>query len=920
MAEKNRRIVTLPYGEGLQRSTGVMVVRATSFDDIRNMFLFEGKAQVRDGLLTASVLQDGDLGGPFDLDVTVMLESLRSESASMGVGYNTTGGNNREVWLNRMLIDGSAPIAVGLLGTLDGGVTFEPPIIIGADSDNKFFIAHDEPNPTSRLVTQVYDPEDFPQLSNLQADLDGINGQRDVFFRGVVRHLSYIFGWGYGNFDDPVRGDVVRVSNSGDSRIFEDFAFFEAGQQGETVMVCRSAGPTLMVMKETETYEIFGYSPDTFGIRLADSLFGCVGSRLAVSVAGTVFFWSTQGPRLTSGGPSVDIAVPLDIGGPDPAGLVDESEPQDAFAAYDPRTRVVQFVWGQRVYALSIRDPDRPRWSYYELGETAQCSGLFFSTQSQAGGGGPPEGAPEDLVFDAFASADANFPVQVLDGDMVTIDEKTYTFQTVLTDVDGNVLIGVDRQDSNTNLFFAINLDLGNIGVKFAASTVIHPTVSSPNGGPNGILLRARESGSAGNLIALSTTSLTINFVRDVVPSDTVTTLVGGVGPTGSIEVEIQFDNIDQIGAEDIEIHVSSDGGANYTLTGKVPANGLFPIPQLITVTLESQSSGKKIQPLTDYKFSLRYILGGQFSPGYQSIDPDDWPVASQGSTTTIADPIVLRQRVGDNDGLWEQLNDDDSRFNIDTEIPPGHELLDIEVFLTIREAGPATSPDGSALVSDPTPPLRGDFIPGVTGPFLRTIYNAASPEYPLRFIDNYEDGEALPAPQNEKLNDYQLRFRKGANVGIPASNLLQCYAGPDAQNSDAISGAGIFAGTLSFLSLFWQNTDTPDGTAESGGLRICPRPTAAGLAPGGHSTTCLIRNVTQGVPWTVEFTALPGVTSVTARLITSIPSVVSGDVIRVAIRHRVRCFGSFIPFSNRYDSEYALNEGAIRYVEFTAV
>ncbi|MCK5652009.1 MAG: hypothetical protein KAJ42_11555, partial [Gemmatimonadetes bacterium] len=221
MADKNRRIVTLPYGEGLQRATGVMVVRPTSFDDIRNMFLFEGKAQVRNGILTASVLQDD---GPSDLDVTLLLEPLRSLSQSVGVGYNT---GNREVWLNRLEVDGSAPVTIEpSLGTLGGDATFVPPIIIGADSDNKFFIAHDEPKFTARFPTQVFDPEDFPQLSNLTADLAGNGAQEDVFFRGVVRHLSYLFGWGFGNSEDPVRGDVVRVSNSGDSRVFEDFAFF----------------------------------------------------------------------------------------------------------------------------------------------------------------------------------------------------------------------------------------------------------------------------------------------------------------------------------------------------------------------------------------------------------------------------------------------------------------------------------------------------------------------------------------------------------------------------------------------------------------------------------------------------------------------------------------------------------------------
>jgi hypothetical protein len=908
MAE--RRIVTLPFGEGLERAKGIMVVQPTSFEDLRNVFLFDGKAQLRQGLGLQSVLVDDQ---PVALDVTVMLEPLRSESAAMGVGYAT---GNREVWLNRMLVDGTSPIAVGLLGTLDGGVTFEPPIIIGADSDNKFFIAHDEPNPTSRIVTQVYDPEDFPQLTNLQANLDG-SGQNDVFFRGVVRHLSYIFGWGYGNFDDPVRGDVVRVSNSGDSRIFEDFAFFEAGQQGETIMVCRSAGPTLMVFKETETYEIFGYSPDTFGIRLADSLFGAVGSRLAVSIAGTVFFWSTQGPRLTSGGPSVDIAVPLDIGGPDPATLVAESDPQDAFAAYDPRTRVVQFVWGQRVYALSIRDPNRPRWSYYELGETAQSSGLFFSTQSQAGGGGPPIGAPENLVFDAKAGARANFTGQVSDGDTITLGAKTYTWQTVLTDVDGNVLIGVDSEQSGVNLFNAVTLQLLQAGILYAASTTANPDLTITAQIPNSSVLQALVSGSAGNLIPLSqaTTGDVINFTR---PNEPVTTLAGGVGPTGSIEVEIAIDNIDQIGAEDIEIHVSSDGGANYTLVGRVPANGLFPVPQLITVTLESQSSGKKIQPITDYKFSMRYILGGQFSPGYTSSQPDDWPVASQGSTTTTADDIVLRERTGDNSGLWEKLNDADARINVDTEIPPGHELLDIEVFLTIQEAGPATSPDSSALATDPTPPARGSFVPGVTGPFFRAIYNASDPDYPLRFRDDYEDGDPLPAPENEKMNSYQMNFIKGANRD-GFSNLLQCYAGPDAQPEEAISGFGIIKPqNLAFLVLHWQNTITPDGTAESGGLRVCPRPNAGGLPPGGHSSTVYLRNLSTGSPWTFEFTALPNTSSVNSRVIENTAMIV-GDSIRVAIRHKVRCFGGLF-FGNRFDSDWAVNAGNVRFVDTVVI
>ena len=398
-------IIPIPFGEGLQRSDGVMVVRPNTFSDLRNVYQFEGKAQARQGMTETDRLID-DVG--VDLGITLALSPLRAENAAMGIGQDTV---TDEIWANRLAIDGTNATNLGLYGTLAGTATWNPPIIILADTDGKCFIAHDEPSLSSRIVTKYYDPVAFPILQTLQADLDG-NGAADVYFRGVVRHLSYIFGWGYGNATSPDRADVVRVSTAGDPTDFRDDAFFEVGQRQEPVMVCRPAGQFLMVFKETETYQIFGYSPDTFGIRPADTLFGCVSSRLAVSVAGTVFFWSVQGPRVTTGGQSVDIAVPLDIEGPDPASLAAEADVQNAFAAYDAKSRTVQFVWGQRVYALSIRNPDKPRWSYYELGETAQCGAQFFTTQSSAGGGGQPADGPE---FNATAAPTINSTNMTLD-------------------------------------------------------------------------------------------------------------------------------------------------------------------------------------------------------------------------------------------------------------------------------------------------------------------------------------------------------------------------------------------------------------------------------------------------------------------------------------------------------------------------
>ncbi len=884
MADKSRRIVTLPYGEGLQRSTGVMVVRGTSFDDIRNLFLFEGKAQVRDGIALRSVLQ-GDLITPEDLDVTVMLAPLRSLAASVGVGYDSV---SKELWFNRLDIDGTNPTVIGSLGTLGGGITFEPPIIIGADSDNKFFLAHDEPNLSARLVTQVYNPGGFPNLAPLTADLDGVNGEQDVFFRGVVRHLSYIFGWGYGSFSDPFRGDVVRVSGSGDATEFEDFAFFEAGQQGETVMVCRSAGPSLMVFKETEAYEIFGYSPDTFGIRLADSLFGCVGSRLAVSVAGSVFFWSTQGPRLTTGGPSRDIAVPLDIDGPDPATLVAESDPQDAFAEYDPRTRVVQFVWGQRVYALSIRDPNKPRWSYYELGERAQCSALFFVTQSQAGGGGPPIGAPENLVFDEEARGILTLTAVAGNNETVLVNNKTYTFQNVLTDVDGNVLAGASAQDSVDNLIAAIVLGAG-AGVAYAASMTINSDMTAgPGPDPDTLEASGRlGEGYLSNGKPLEETLGSGNW-------DTSVT-VGGIGKSPTF-FGIFIDNIDPLGGEDIEVHLSTNGGVSYSFSGDIPSDGQP--RQLLQITVENQAGGKLIQPLTDYKVSLRYRLGGQFSPGYGDMDPDAWPAASQGTTETTALTIALVTRLGNNEGVWDRISEGTTRFTVFVEpLPAGHEEMDIEVFLETQ-----------FIDQDPdqfSGPERGDPI---TADALHLTYDRTTPGYP-NMIEEVPENNGRPSTGfNPGLNLYRFRFSNGVKKGL-FSNTVEVYGGPDMPLRNSLNSLRVFRSFFPvprmLLDVQWSNAQaTPDIG------RTCP---PGDTAPIGHKTQIWMRNASLGLDWTFIAEVDQFATRYQNGFL-EFPHTF-GNEMRVAVRHRVECFNPGFPSFGVYESEWSLRDATPNYI-----
>ncbi len=834
-------IIPLPFGEGLRRSDGRMVVAPNSFDDLRNVYQYEGKAQVRAGMtetdrllhgneatgiltltgqpldtetvtidtkvytfqtvltdvngnvfigatasdsldnLIAAIKLTGVAGTDYatsmtlhptvtasagsgdtmdaiakvagfvgdtiattqtltngtwgevtltrDLDVALALAPLRSENAAVGVGQITVNPDPlliNEIWVNRLSIGGLNATDLGLYGQLAGGFTFNPPVIILADSDNKVFIAHDEPNVAARLVTKYYDPTAFPQLVDLQADLDG-DGLADVFFRGVVRHLSYIFGWGYGSALEPDRIDVVRVSDGGNPTIFKDFGFFESGQRGEPVMVCRSAGKSLMVFKETETYQIFGYSPDTFGIRPADTLFGCVGSRLAVSVAGSVFFWSVQGPRITAGAESQDIAVPLDLDGPDPATLVAESNPEDAFAEYDPATRVINFVWGKRVYALSIRNPSRPRWSYYELQETAQCGAQFFDTQSTAGGGGQPADGP---VF----------------GSLTTLDSES---------------------------------------------------------------------------------------------------------------IQVDWDNVGATGGEQVEIHVSSDAKVTYLQLGEATYNGLAMQTAVIT----------GLQPNTLYDFSLRYRRAGLYNPGASpgGSDPSTWPAGAQSSITTpIGVPAPILR--GDNNGLWEPTGVGTEEITIGWTIPVGHSLLDIEVERRIYTEGLTATQDvdGRGIGPPDSVSAPAGFSALVTLPAGTT---------------SYVDAALTP----HRWHEYRLRFVGGT----PYSAGIECWAGPDSPGADwtAVPVPG-----RERFDVTWINASAPLGRL------LCPGPTAP---PNGHYTLGYTNNMTLSAASNDWRVGLPGDKRAPYETfgntqVSEGPAL--GDTARIGMRHEVTCFGTVYP------------------------
>ena len=92
------------------------------------------------------------------------------------------------------------------------------------------------------------------------------------------------------------------------------------------------------------------------------------------------------------------------------------------------------------------------------------------------------------------------------DTEQVVVGSKTYTFQTTLTNVDGNVQIGGSTEASIDNLVAAIGLGAG-AGTAYAAAMTSPDEVSAVRDGAT-MDVTATTSGSGGNSLA-STETLT---------------------------------------------------------------------------------------------------------------------------------------------------------------------------------------------------------------------------------------------------------------------------------------------------------------------------------------------------------------------------------------------------------------------------
>lgn len=351
----------LPFGGGLDRKTGSAVVDPDAFGDLRNVYLYRGRMELRRG-------QERSLDIGWGTDI-IGIFSIRAQGLAAIVVYDDVSRDVRLYAVDDSL--GTASL-VDTLFTLPAGA-LEPPVVLGVDMYNSLVLAHDEADYTLRQVTQVLNTVALT-VADYTADLDRDGSADPVKFRGVARHLNYLLAWGYGHDSDPDRPEVLRISLPGQPTVMVPEHYFLVGSPGDPIIGGGKVGGVFGIYKAAEAYRLNGYDRQTFGVVPMDDSFGLLSSRLHVTVVNDSYRWTLEGPRVSSGGPSADLEMPLDLGGPSVNPFQDGDS---AFAFHDRTEKEVLFVFGNFAYVLHLRDGAR-RWSYRPYPFAMRAAGVMY--------------------------------------------------------------------------------------------------------------------------------------------------------------------------------------------------------------------------------------------------------------------------------------------------------------------------------------------------------------------------------------------------------------------------------------------------------------------------------------------------------------------------------------------------------------
>lgn len=104
-----------------------------------------------------------------------------------------------------------------------------------------------------------------------------------------------------------------------------------------------------------------------------------------------------------------------------------------------------------------------------------------------------------------FASGTLTSSGVFTDTQTVVIAGKTYTTQTSLTNVDGNVLIGASAAATLQNLYDAINLT-GTAGTQYAAAMTENAAVEATSVTATTLVVKAKIPGAIGNHVPTTET------------------------------------------------------------------------------------------------------------------------------------------------------------------------------------------------------------------------------------------------------------------------------------------------------------------------------------------------------------------------------------------------------------------------------
>jgi len=233
------------------------------------------------------------------------------------------------------------------------------------------------------------------------------------------------------------------------------------------------------------------------------------------------------------------------------------------------------------------------------------------------------------LISDRFKITDTTFPLQAigvltltgqpLDTQTVTIDTKVYTFQTVLTNVNGNVLIGASASASIDNLIAAITLGSGS-GTLYAAVTTLHPTISASAGAGATLDAISRLAGDQGNTIA--TTETLTNGSWGAV------TLLGGI----SADEWLTFDKVN---------NYPNEGGDGEVIIKKLSD---FPAPVAGVITLADAAKYTIKSPIN--LGTLRFEFSGSGDVIFQGINNRFNNITYEGTGSLFSNPTPINRLV----------------------------------------------------------------------------------------------------------------------------------------------------------------------------------------------------------------------------------------------------------------------------------